>query len=843
MNAKRIILNLFLLLVLLIGLVSAQEDFTATSSRTVELCPCSNQAYAVTVENTGTTASSYTILASGVAKEWVTFNPDKFVLNPGQKGSFYVIVNSDCNVKGNYGLEIFIITNNRLTKVVKQVLKFSQCYDYSLEQGKVVERVEESLSFLQHDGSYSLCKDEQKSIPILITNNENFGNRYKLFLDAPEWAKLNTGSVSLAAKKSGIFLINLDKTDAEGKFNFKLDAISELGKVQRKKNIEVDVGECYALGVELEKEKDVICGGEDKSYDVILKNAGTLGQNVNIAVDGPDWAGFENTALQSKFRDKDNVALNLSDNESESSETEPKLTLSGKKVLQLNPGEEKTARLNVNPPEDISGHFEIIVHATPDNKTEFRSSDTINVNVMEKLACYQADIITKISVTNFYNEDFFFAKVKNDGIKKAAYDVSLEGVSWVSVDPTTLELNPGQTGNLNLNVDPGTDVEPGNYDIKINLESNDGVYSKNVDIILKKESELVKKLKAGVKFYQYYLYLSILLIILIILLIRPIIRIKNKTQKSYEHYKVKRERLRALKLARKEREEERKKEEEKKKEEELKEQEHKKREEERKREEKKKKKELEEERLKILEEERKNEEGVRKAKLREEKRKERRKKVFEFFRGLGLVKTEKEQERQRTEEERRKKKKEESRIRPEKEAPKEPERKKQREKKFKIHINKIWIYILVLITALIFIGHNARLFNAKYLHIYIRNLFVGYLYYILIGVGVVVILFLLLLFYNFISKEEKKKRKVKKETKKAEKKTKKKKQYNAPYFKILTIILLSIIIYSVFYFDLIKNIKDFFVLYQFYIISGIAILVVIILLIRFYKPLFKFLKE
>ena len=226
MNAKKILLTLFsfLLLVLLISLVNAQEDFVASSKKgSVELCPCSNQAYSITIQNTGSTASSYTVLAGGSAVEWVNFNPSKFILNPNEKGSFFVFVNSRCNIEGDYDLEIFVTTNNGLTKVIRQTLKFSKCYDFSLEQGKIIEDIEESVSFLQHDGSYSLCKDEQKSIPILITNNENFENRYKLFLDAPEWAALNVDNVRLDAKKLGVFFINFDTTDVEeGEYNFKL---------------------------------------------------------------------------------------------------------------------------------------------------------------------------------------------------------------------------------------------------------------------------------------------------------------------------------------------------------------------------------------------------------------------------------------------------------------------------------------------------------------------------------------------------------------------------------------------------------------------------------------------
>ena len=170
MKAAKTYFGLLLFIVLFSSSVYAQEDFKATSPRSVDLCPCSNQAYEVIVHNTGTVVSSYRVLASGAASEWVTFSPDKFVLNPGQKGAFSVIVNSVCNLKGDFDLEIFIATNSGLAKVIKQDIKLSECYDYSLGQGEVVDI--ENVKFLDYDGSYLLCKNDQKAIPILIKNND-----------------------------------------------------------------------------------------------------------------------------------------------------------------------------------------------------------------------------------------------------------------------------------------------------------------------------------------------------------------------------------------------------------------------------------------------------------------------------------------------------------------------------------------------------------------------------------------------------------------------------------------------------------------------------------------------
>ena len=186
---------------------AAQEGFKATAVPSVELCPCSNQAYTITIENTGNVASSYRVLANKEISEWVKFSPDRFALNPGQKGSFSVIVNSACNIEDTFDLEIFIATNAGAAKSLKQQLKFLECYDYSLKDGEITD-AEDKIEFIAHDGSYELCKNEQKAIPILITNNENFANIYRLKMDAPEWASLNADEVRLNANKSGVLLIN-----------------------------------------------------------------------------------------------------------------------------------------------------------------------------------------------------------------------------------------------------------------------------------------------------------------------------------------------------------------------------------------------------------------------------------------------------------------------------------------------------------------------------------------------------------------------------------------------------------------------------------------------------------
>lgn len=727
--------SFFLLLLSSMGV--AQEDFKATTIPSVELCPCSNQAYMIAVENTGNVASSYLVLADKDLSEWVAFSPNRFTLQPGQKGSFSVIVNSDCNIEGSFDLEVFIATNAGLAKSLKQELNFLECYDYSLQEGEITD-ADDKIKFIAHNGSYELCENEQKAIPILVTNNENFANIYKLKMDAPKWASLNANEVQLNAKSSGVLLINYGAINVEGEFKFKIDAISRLGEVQKKKSIDADVGECYALDIEIEKDKDVVCGGEENAYDISVKNSGDIDRNIVVGVEGHDWASIENGSLY------------------------------------LESEQEKTLKLKINPENDVSGNFLVEVFSVANNKTGLRFSDTISLDVVPSAACYQAKIDAKDSVKNSYSRDFISARIKNNGIRNANYSVSVDGPSWVNAAPKNLELKPKQSGNVNLEINPNSDVEESAFDIKLNIEGNGQIYSKDIKVNVKKESEFVRKLKSAFRFYQYYIYLFLAIFALVIIFRKQIRKTIGDIKKRYEKYNVRKERLAALKAAREERE---------------------------------------------------------KKKEEEQKRKE-------------------EQERKEGE----KRKGEEIKKQEIKKALKKAPRKAPK----KFSSLKILIYALIIIVAiivaLIFIGHQSKLFNAKYLYIYIINFFVSYLYYILIGVGAVVVMFLLLLLYNFVTKKGK--RKVKKEEKISEKKAKKKIKRKIPYFTILIVLIVAVLIAVVNLPKILPNInlpninneilgnaRDFFVLYQYYFLLGIAILIAIIFLIRFYKPLFKFLRE
>ena len=570
-----------------------------------------------------------------------------------------------------------------------------------MRRGKRVDAAE-SVIYEEHIGEYRICTDEQKAIPILIANNEKFGNEYSLLLDAPEWASLNTDTAKLDAEKQGVVLIDYNTDGILGDFVINLNAISSLGKVQRKASLNMSVEKCHDLELRV-GEQDAICSGEITEHPTIIRNKGTIAQEVQLGIAGAEWMDFGNNTQ-----------------------------------LTLNPGEEQTVTLIMQPEESISGTFEGKIGAIPDNKTQFASYLPIQMEVIEKLSCYEADISARSLIRNTYEEDVFFAKVKNKGIKKADYAITLDGPSWASITPQNLELNPGKSGNLNIRINP-QDAEPGTYGLKILLESNEASYSKDIKIRLREKTGVGKWIESAAQKYRYYFYVLAAIIALALIFMKQISNIRDSMKESCRKRQVRKQRIINLRLAREKRQAEKK----------------------------------------VLE---------------KKERKESRK-TTNFL-------------------------------------------------KNNLKKNAI-LAVLIIAIALALAGQILGLYNLKYTPIYIKNIVVGYLYYILMGIGIVALMFAAVLLYNRLRKKSKKKpeQKTIKESKKSEKRSGKGRWHTKPGRALAVFIPIIAIIAALAYFNFFDDIMEFIVLYSYYFILGIILLIIIILALTFYRPLAKFFRK
>ena len=394
-------------------------------------------------------------------------------------------------------------------------INFAYAQDYSIYSGKFHDLKEDEgrIEFEYYNATYNICEGEEKNIPILLQNKDvNNGNTYSLEVFGAGWANINVKEFSLPKKQSGtIFLILSPGQNTNGKYNVKISALSSIGKIEKDLGLNINVEKCYSLKLELEREQEKLCGGTKKQYAAEITNDGQQKSDVELKVSGPDWTNIDENTFSVAENDK------------------------------------KKFEVNVNVPYNAKGFFEVVIDAMIKEPISLSSKKILKFDIVPKYECYKADIVTDAEIRSYYGKSYIPIKIRNNGIKQSNYTIGLEAQNWVSAEPKNLIVNPGQFGNWSLILNPDAEIPEGKYSIKINAHFEDMAYSRNIDIVLKKENQFLKKLKSFSIFYQYYLYVTLLIAIVLFIFRR---QISNKISTSYKNHKIRKIRLKALEAAR-----------------------------------------------------------------------------------------------------------------------------------------------------------------------------------------------------------------------------------------------------------------------------------------------------
>jgi len=249
-----------------------------------------------------------------------------------------------------------------------------------------------------------------------------------------------------------------------------------------------------AFNLNLEREEDLVCSGVKKQYRGEITNDENQKSSVHLTVRGPNWASLD------------------------------------KNVFSISADSREEFILNLDVPVHAKGFFDVVVSATIGNFPSITLEKKLRIEVVPTYGCYKANIIADEKIINYYSNVNFPIKIRNVGVKQADYEIDLEGPKWISIGPKELSVNPGQSANLSLNINPDAEVSSRTYPIKINLKIDGGiVYSKNIEIVLIK-APIIKELKSSPVFYQYYIY-AVLLVILVLLIFR--LRTSGKIKRSH----------------------------------------------------------------------------------------------------------------------------------------------------------------------------------------------------------------------------------------------------------------------------------------------------------------------
>ena len=465
-------------------------------------------AYRFDIKNSGNALESYN-LSLDRFYEYAAFSQNPIIVEPEQSQIAYAYLTIPCSIDGSYTPNLIAKAESTgiITKIPFQI-DIKPCFGYSIKLGNDIDLHNATpVSFAEHEGGYSICNGDSRAMPILAVNNKNASTKLNIGVKGEKWGYLSAKSLEIGANQAGAaYLILTPPIEKEGKYSFILNVGDANNKFSSE--INVDVKKCYSFGVNIEKDKDRLCGGEEKNYSVNVENNGNKLAYLNLTAEGAEWA-----AITRNF-------------------------------IGLKPDGEGKLELIINPAANESGSFNIKVSASLTENSGIKEDDGINVEVKTKEDCYKADveIVTK-RIT--YKPTAIPITIKNSGIKKADYSISLEAPSWVSVNPSFLTINPGKGSSILLNTAPSEETAEGAYNLTLKLSAEGIVYSKKIELQLKKENLAVKKIKEIIWYIRYYIYLALILAVIILLIYGPIkskiIKIKGEIEEAREREKEKKE--------------------------------------------------------------------------------------------------------------------------------------------------------------------------------------------------------------------------------------------------------------------------------------------------------------
>ncbi len=437
----------------------------------IETCPAEPGVFKLNITNSGSFKEQYEISVNKHA-EWVTTNSNETIkIEEGLSQEVEVYFETPYDQYGEYEFKMYVeAIKNKLEIEIPVKVNVTKCYDFEL---------------VTEQPRYEVCDNEWTSTPIILKNTAKINNSYELDFEGPKWSGLEVERVSNVAgeEETTISLITTPPEHFEGGDYFAtITAKTTLGDIERNITVPLYVNECYELGLKSNKE-DTVCQGETVLYPVIVENMGVYDQTVHVLAEGTMVS--ETTVF---------VAGN--------NETEAEL------MFEI-PDDKKPGKL----------YFTASIVGRNDT---FAKSKTY-LDVVSKEECYMADVEIEKDIETREEEDRRIPIiVRNDGIRVAAYTVSLEAPEWVEADKTEVVLAPGDEEIVYLTAEPTAETEEGRYDVVLGLVKDDVMYKKTIPIEVAGQEATVKENKFlnFLKDYMYYIIAGIVILAILLIVLK-----------------------------------------------------------------------------------------------------------------------------------------------------------------------------------------------------------------------------------------------------------------------------------------------------------------------------------
>jgi len=357
------------------------------------------------------------------------------------------------------------------------------------------------IKFTSHPDYYEVCSLDETIIPVLISNNNKFSDVFRFEVNR-EYASLPVKSAVLTSGKSAVLPLTVSPpVDLEENTTLVLDIITEKERLKRSVVIKTNIKKCYLFELQIDKDKDEICGCDKEIYSLVLDNKGTYTDTFTLSLDIPEWV---NSTL-------DNNTFELYD------------------------GQKREIKLEAGPDCEEKGVFNIYAEAIS-NKTKAALRAELELTVLPQQECYNTIIIADDLSIDYFGKNVPIT-IENKGIKDMAYSMSVEGVDWYSLSQTDFSLKPNNEKTINLALYPDENIVEGNYNIDIKAKSDEREFTKSITVKLRSKGTFFEKIKSYLIYFRYYIGLGVFILV-IVLLLMVLVRKRVKRKKVKEEPEV-----------------------------------------------------------------------------------------------------------------------------------------------------------------------------------------------------------------------------------------------------------------------------------------------------------------
>jgi hypothetical protein len=399
-----------------------KEDFRFSSNnQIINTCACSTFLDVLTVKNTGDKPSIYTASTDNAN---VVIYPSNFVLSKGESKKLMSYIRTPCNGK-RFDFSVFIETTTGLKKTIKQEVNVFKCQNLAVYP-------------LINNQTINPCQEAK--FKFLINNTDGFTETYDISMDKlANFATLSENPVVINASKSKLVELTIKPTcDVSGLYDINLNVLARNNKLNANVPLKLNILANYAYALDIGNSLGA-CNFDETRVQFKIKNNADIRNKYNLNIKGIDF-----------------IKLDL-------------------ESVELNPKEEKTVSLIINPKE--FGDYTFVLSAV----SEFGNL-AIEKNISLKVNdCYPFSLsISKDTVCS--NEDNYIV-LENQGTKNEFIKLELSNAKLFALEETSILLPSGESKEVLIK--PSMPNKDANYELELTASLDNKSFSKKTSVIIK----------------------------------------------------------------------------------------------------------------------------------------------------------------------------------------------------------------------------------------------------------------------------------------------------------------------------------------------------------------------